>query len=157
MDRGDVVEPNKPRASSDYSVLTHRVSSYIGLDRPPPGAPSGGILVVKEAGSRGRDGGEVVWCCVACSGRRRKRSWWTLCPSVWPGAFVALVGRGCLTSASWAVREAHYSIGAFRYPGCHNPDTYFFIFTMIHESNARQNTKQYMHCLNSKESTLFTF
>jgi hypothetical protein len=53
IDLGLVVEPKKPRASSSSSVLTHRVSGSIGLNRPPPGAPSGGFLVVKATSLRG--------------------------------------------------------------------------------------------------------
>jgi hypothetical protein len=53
MDRGDVVEPKKPRGSFGCSVLTLYVSGYVGLDWPPTSASSGGFLVVKEAGLKG--------------------------------------------------------------------------------------------------------
>jgi hypothetical protein len=53
MNRGGVVEPNKPWASSGYSVLTLCVSGYVSLDRPPLGGPSRVFLVMKDVGSRG--------------------------------------------------------------------------------------------------------
>jgi hypothetical protein len=48
MDRGGVVEPKKPWASSNYSFLTLCVSGYVDLDRPLSGGPSGVFLEVKE-------------------------------------------------------------------------------------------------------------
>jgi hypothetical protein len=57
MDRGRVVEPKKPWASSGCSVLTLCVPSYISLHRPPPSGPSRVFLAVKEVGSRGRRAG----------------------------------------------------------------------------------------------------
>jgi hypothetical protein len=53
MDRGRVVEPKKPWASSDCSVLKLCMSGYISLHRPPLGGPSRVFLAVKEVGSRG--------------------------------------------------------------------------------------------------------
>ena len=53
MDRGGVVEPKKPLASSGCSVLTLCVSGCVGLDQPPLGGPSGVFLLAKEVGSRG--------------------------------------------------------------------------------------------------------
>jgi hypothetical protein len=50
---GDVVEPKKPWVSFGWPVLTHRVSGYVGLDRPPPVASSGVFLVARDVGSRG--------------------------------------------------------------------------------------------------------
>ena len=52
MDRGGVLEPKKPWASFDCSVLTLYVSGCVGLVRPPLGGPSGVFLVAKEVGSR---------------------------------------------------------------------------------------------------------
>jgi hypothetical protein len=37
----------------DCSILTLYMSGYVGLDRPPPGGPSGVFLAVKEVDSRG--------------------------------------------------------------------------------------------------------
>ena len=53
MDRGGVVEPKKPWASSGCSVLTLYVTSCVGLDQPPPGGCSRVFLAVKEVSSRG--------------------------------------------------------------------------------------------------------
>ena len=53
VDCGGVVEPKKPWALSNCSVLTLYVSGYVGLDWPPLGGPSRVFLVVKEVGSRG--------------------------------------------------------------------------------------------------------
>jgi hypothetical protein len=53
VDRGDVVEPKKLWASSGYSVLTHSVSGFVSLDRPPPGVPPRSFLAMKAAGLRG--------------------------------------------------------------------------------------------------------
>jgi hypothetical protein len=53
MDRGDVMEPKKPRGSFGCSVLTLYESGYVGLDWPPTGVSFGGFLVVKEASLKG--------------------------------------------------------------------------------------------------------
>ena len=53
MDRGGVLEPKKPWASFDCSVLTLYVSGCVGLVRPPLGGPSGVFLAVKEVSFRG--------------------------------------------------------------------------------------------------------
>jgi hypothetical protein len=44
MDLDIVVESEEPWASFDYSVLMLWPSGVVGLDRPPPGMPSGGFL-----------------------------------------------------------------------------------------------------------------
>jgi hypothetical protein len=59
---------------------------------------------------RGRDGGEVVRGCVACSGRRGERSWWTPCSGVCPRDRVALFGRGGEVLVGWAARVANLSV-----------------------------------------------
>jgi len=53
VDRGDVMEPKKPWASSGCLVLTLYVPSGVDLDRPPLGGPSIVFLVAKEVDSRG--------------------------------------------------------------------------------------------------------
>jgi hypothetical protein len=53
VDRGNAVEPKKPWASFDFSVLTLCVSASVGLDRPPLGEPFEVFLVAKEISSRG--------------------------------------------------------------------------------------------------------
>jgi hypothetical protein len=53
VDHGCVLEPKKPWASSNYSVLTLFVSGCVDLDWPSLGGLSGVFLVVKEVGSRG--------------------------------------------------------------------------------------------------------
>jgi hypothetical protein len=52
MDRGGVLEPKKPWASSGYSILTLCVLGCVGLDWPSLVGPSEVFLVAKEVGSR---------------------------------------------------------------------------------------------------------
>jgi hypothetical protein len=53
VDHDGVVEPKKPWASSDCSVMTLYMSSCVDLDRPPPGGPSRVFLAVKKVNFRG--------------------------------------------------------------------------------------------------------
>ena len=53
VDRGGVMELKEPWASFSCSILSLYVLGYVGLDRPPPGGPSGVFLAMKEVGSRG--------------------------------------------------------------------------------------------------------
>jgi hypothetical protein len=51
MDHDGVLEPKKPWASSNCSVLTLCVLGGVGLNWPPLDGPSRVFLVVMEAGS----------------------------------------------------------------------------------------------------------
>jgi hypothetical protein len=56
---------------------------------------------------KGPGRGKVMRVCVACSGRRGERSWWTTRFGVCPRARVALLGRGSWVLVSWAARVAN--------------------------------------------------